>query len=59
MANSLGLLKIPEYVETSIYTTNAIEGVHMQFRKLTKIKDGFANENSLLKLLYSGIQKAL
>ena len=33
-----------------IYTTNAVEAVHRQFRKLTKIKGGFANENSLLNM---------
>jgi putative transposase len=41
-----------------IYTTNAIEAVHRQFRKLTKTKGAFPNENSLLKLLYMGIQNA-
>jgi len=30
---------------------DAVEAVHRQFRKLTKTKGGFANENSLLKLL--------
>jgi putative transposase len=50
--------KYPDYVRTSIYTTNAVEAVHRQFRKLTKTKGGFANENSLLKLLYAGILKA-
>lgn len=50
--------KYPEYVRTPIYTTNAVEAVHRQFRKLTKTKGGFANENSLLKLLYAGILKA-
>jgi putative transposase len=39
-----------------MYTTNAIEAVHRQFRKLTKTKGGFPNENSLLKLLYVGIK---
>lgn len=48
----------PDYVRTAIYTTNAVEAVHRQFRKLTKTKGGFANENSLLKLLYAGILKA-
>ena len=43
--------KYPDYVRTAIYTTNAVEAVHRQFRKLTKTKGGFANENSLLKLL--------
>jgi len=35
-----------------------VEAVHRQFRKLTKTKGGFANENSLLKLLYAGMLKA-
>lgn len=50
--------KYPDYVRTAIYTTNAVEAVHRQFRKLTKTKGGFANENSLLKLLYAGMLKA-
>jgi putative transposase len=50
--------KYPDYVRKSIYTTNAVEAVHRQFRKLTKTKGGFPNENSLLKLLYAGMLKA-
>jgi putative transposase len=50
--------KYPDYVQKVIYTTNAVEAVHRQFRKLTKTKGGFANENSLLKLLYAGIMRA-
>ena len=50
--------KYPDYVRKAIYTTNAIEAVHRQFRKLTKTKGGFPNENSLLKLLYAGILNA-
>jgi len=50
--------KYPDYVRTAIYTTNAVGAVHRQFRKLTKFKGGFANENSLLKLLYAAILKA-
>lgn len=50
--------KYPDYVRTAIYTTNAVEAVHRQFRKLTKTKGGFANENSLLKLLYAGMLNA-
>lgn len=49
--------KYPDDIRTVIYTTNAVEAVHRQFRKLTKTKGGFANENSLLKLLYAGIMK--
>ncbi len=48
----------PDYVRKAIYTTNAVEAVHRQFRKLTKTKGGFANENALLKLLYAGMLKA-
>lgn len=50
--------KYPEYVRKAIYTTNAVEAVHRQFRKLTKTKGGFSNENALLKLLYAGMMKA-
>ena len=50
--------KYPEDVRKAIYTTNAVEAVHRQFRKLTKTKGGFPNENSLLKLLYAGMLKA-
>ncbi|ODP96207.1 transposase [Salinivibrio sp. SS3] len=50
--------KYPEQVRKAIYTTNAVEAVHRQFRKLTKTKGGFANENALLKLLYAGMLKA-
>lgn len=53
----LTYFKYPQDVRTAIYTTNAVEAVHRQFRKLTKTKGGFANENSLLKLLYAGILK--
>lgn len=50
--------KYPDAIRRVIYTTNAIEAVHRQFRKLTKTKGAFPNENSLLKLLYAGIQNA-
>ncbi len=50
--------KYPDYVRKAIYTTNAVEAVHRQFRKLTKTKGGFTSENALLKLLYAGILKA-
>jgi len=50
--------KYPEAIRRIIYTTNTIEAVHRQFRKLTKTKGAFPNEDSLLKLLYLGIQNA-
>jgi len=50
--------KYPKDIRRIIYTTNIIESVHRQFRKLTKTKGAFPNENSLLKLLYMGIMNA-
>jgi len=50
--------KYPAEIIKIIYTTNIIESVHRQFRKLTKTKGAFPNENSLMKLLYIGIQNA-
>jgi transposase-like protein len=51
--------KYTEDIRRVIYTTNIIKSVHRQFRKLTKTKGAFPNENSLLKLLYLGIQNAI
>lgn len=53
-----GYFRYPADIRKVIYTTNAIESVHRQFRKLTKTKGAFPNENSLLKLLYLGLLNA-
>lgn len=50
--------KYPEAVRKPIYTTNTVEALHRQFRKLTKTKGAFPNENSLLKLLYVAMLNA-
>ena len=50
--------KYPTAIRKIMYTTNIIESVHREFRKLTKTKGSFPNENSLLKLLYMGIENA-
>ena len=56
--NLSAYFKYPPDIRRVIYTTNSIEAVHRQFRKLTKTKGGFPNEESLLKLLYMGVQNA-
>lgn len=56
--NLSAYFKYPEYIRRVIYTTNVVEAVHRQFRKLTKTKGAFPNENSLLNLLYAGILNA-
>lgn len=56
--NLSAYFRYPANVRKVIYTTNAIESVHRQFRKLTKTKGAFPNENSLLKLLYLGLMNS-
>ena len=62
LAKQLGatqpILQVSEDIRRIIYTTSAIEAVHRQFRKLTKPKEAFPNQDSLLKLLYMDIQNA-
>ena len=41
-----------EPIRKIIYTTNAVEGFHLQVRKVTKTKGAFTNDMSLLKLVY-------
>ena len=35
-----------------IYTTNAVEALHRQFRKVTKTKGAFPTDDALKKMLY-------
>jgi len=56
--NLSAYFKYSEDIRRIIYTTNIIESIHRQFRTLTKTKGAFPNDNSLLKLLYAGIQNA-
>ena len=42
----------PPEIRRIIYTTNVIEGLHRQFRKVTKNKGSFPNDQSLMKMLY-------
>jgi len=45
-------LKYPQEIRTMIYTTNAVEALHRQFRKVTKSKSIFPNDDALKKMLY-------
>lgn len=42
----------PPEIRKIIYTTNIIEGLHRQFRKVTKTKGVFPHDESLRKMLY-------
>lgn len=44
--------KFPDEVRKIIYTTNIVEGLHRQFRKVTKTKSVFPSDTSLEKMLY-------
>jgi len=56
--NLSAYFKYPPDIRRVIYTTNSIEAVHRQFRKLTKTTGGFPIEECLLKLLYLGVKNA-
>lgn len=46
----------PPEIRRIIYTTNVIEGLHRQFRKVTKTKAVFPTDGSLRKMLYLASQ---
>ena len=46
----------PCEVRRIIYTTNIIEGLNRQFRKITKNKPSYTNDDSLRKILYLASQ---
>jgi len=46
----------PEQIRRLIYTTNAVESVHRQLRKVTKTKAIFPTDESLIKMLFLAIR---
>ena len=55
--NIATLFEFPVYIRKIMYTTNAIESLNSQFRKVTKAKLIFPNDDSLLKMLYLTTEK--
>ncbi|MBA4313043.1 MAG: IS256 family transposase [Chlorobiaceae bacterium] len=51
-SNVSTFLKYPEEIRRLIYTTNIVESLHRQFRKVTKSKTIFPNDDSLKKMLF-------
>ena len=47
----------PSEVRRVLYTTNAIESLHMQLRKIIKNRGHFPNDESAIKLLYLALTK--
>lgn len=50
-------LAFPDYIRKIMYTTNAIESLNSQFRKVTKTKLIFPSDESLMKMLYLATEK--
>jgi len=44
--------QFPPEIRKMIYTTNGVEALHRQFRKVTKTKSSFPTDDSLKKMLY-------
>jgi transposase-like protein len=55
--NIITFLAFPDYIRKIMYTTNIIESLHSQFRKVTKTRLIFPNDESLLKMLYLATEK--
>lgn len=47
----------PDNIRKIIYTTNVIESLNSQFRKVTKTKLIFPNDDSLVKMLYLAVER--
>jgi putative transposase len=47
----------PEEVRKVVYTTNAVESLHMSLRKIIKTRGSFPTEEAAIKLLYLALTK--
>ena len=48
----------PPEIRKAIYTTNAIESLNFQLRKVTKNRSSFPNDDAILKIMYLAIRNA-
>ncbi|MDN5916032.1 MAG: transposase, partial [Pseudonocardia sp.] len=49
-------LKYPKEIRKIVYTTNNIESLNFQLRKITKTRGHFPTEEAAMKLLYLGVR---
>ena len=49
----------PEEVRKIVYTTNAVESLHMSLRKIIKTRGSFPSEEAAFKLLYLALAKVV
>jgi putative transposase len=57
-ARVIPFFDFPEEIRKIIYTTNAIESLHMTLRKVTKNRGSFPSQDAALKLLYLALLNA-
>jgi putative transposase len=50
--------KYPDEIRRTIYTTNAIESLNYQLRKVTKNRSSFSTDEAIFKILYLAIRNA-
>ena len=50
---------LPEEVRKIVYTTNAVESLHMSLRKIIKTRGSFPSEEAAIKLLYLALSKVI
>lgn len=48
--------EFPEEIRKIVYTTNAVESLHMSLRKVTKNRGSFPTQESAIRLLYLALQ---
>lgn len=51
-SNLANYFNYTQEIRTIIYTTNAVEALHRQFRKVTKAKSVFPNNEAIIKVLF-------
>jgi len=51
-------LAFPDYIRKAIYTTNTIEAINRQIRKIIKSKGSFPNDEAVFKLVFLCLQNA-
>lgn len=56
--NVIPFFGYPEPIRKVIYTTNAVESLNAQLRKVTKKRGAFPTDDSVRKVLYLAIQRA-
>ena len=58
-ARVIPFFAFPEEVRKVIYTTNAVESLHMSLRKIIKTRGSFPSEDAAIKLLYLALVKVI